>query len=65
MKFERLNVPSWELPDLVAFNRRVHDRVDPWWDKAWVRRLSWVGLAVFTFFAAVWLYVATGLPSSE
>ena len=65
MKFERLNVPSWELPDLVAFNRRVHDRVDPWWDKAWVRRLTWVGLAGFTFFAAVWLYFATGLPSSE
>ena len=31
MKFERLNVPQWPLPDLVAFNRRVHERVDPWW----------------------------------
>jgi penicillin-binding protein 1A len=65
MKFERLNVPSWELPDLVAFNRRVHERVDPYWEKVWVRRVAWAGLALFTLFGAVWLYFATGLPSSE
>src|SRR3954449_2044863 len=65
MKFERLNAPSWELPDLVAFNRRVHERIDPWWERVWLRRLTWAGLAAFTLFAAVWLYFATGLPSSE
>src|SRR5689334_9903747 len=65
MQFERLNIPSWELPDLVAFNARVHDRVDPYWERKWVRRLTWAGLAGFTFFAAIWLYFATGLPSSE
>src|SRR6187455_2533050 len=65
MKFERLTVPDWELPDLVAFNRRVHERIDPLWQKKWLRITAWVGLAGFAFFAAVWLYFATGLPSSE
>ena len=65
MQFERLNIPSWELPDLVAFNARVHERVDPYWEKKWVRRVTWVALAGFTFFAAIWLYFAAGLPSSE
>src|SRR5258705_1250276 len=65
MKFERLTVPDWKLPDLVEFNRRVHERLDPWWEHLWVRRLAWAGLAFFTLFAAVWLYFATGLPSSE
>src|SRR3954467_8180614 len=65
MKFERLSVPSWEFPDLVAFNRRVHERVDPWWDRKWVRRVTWTGLTFFVLFAGIWLYFATGLPSSE
>ena len=42
MKFERLNVPAWPLPDLVAFNNRVHEWVDPWWQHKWVRVVSWV-----------------------
>src|SRR4051812_39380292 len=65
MKFERLNVPDWRLPDLVAFNRRVHEWVDPWGQERWVRRLTWTGLGLFTFFAAVWIYFASGLPSSQ
>ncbi|HVE02246.1 MAG TPA: PBP1A family penicillin-binding protein [Sphingomicrobium sp.] len=65
MKFERLNIPTWELPDLVAFNQRVHERIDPLWERKWVRRGTWIGLAFFTLFAAVWLYFASGLPSSE
>src|SRR5687768_9777434 len=65
MKFERLTVPDLQLPDLVAFNRRVHDRVDPWFERRWVRRGAWIGVAGFLFFAAVWLFFATGLPSSE
>src|SRR5215212_618291 len=65
MKFERLKIPDWKLPDLVAFNRRVHERIDPWWDRRWIRRVTWTGLALFTLFAGVWLYFATGLPSSE
>jgi penicillin-binding protein 1A len=65
MKFERLNVPDWQLPDLVAFNERVRERIDPLWQRRWVRLATWAGLALFTLFAAVWLYFATGLPSSE
>ena len=53
MKFERLTIPNWklpalpELPDLVAFNQRVHERIDPWWERLWVRRLTWAALAAF------------------
>ena len=65
MKFERLTIPDWPLPDLVAFNRKVHERVDPWWEEKWVRRLTWSGLGLFTFVALVWIYFATGLPSSQ
>ena len=65
MKFERLNVPNWELPDLVAFNERVHERIDPWWEHKWVRRGTWTFAGLFAFFAAIWIYFASGLPSSE
>ena len=41
MKFERLNVPDWPLPDLVAFNNRVHEWVDPWWQHKWLRVVTW------------------------
>jgi penicillin-binding protein 1A len=65
MKFERLTVPDWQLPDLVAFNRRVHERLDPWFERRWVRRLAWTAFGGFLFFASVWVYFAAGLPSSE
>src|SRR5437868_25814 len=65
MKFERLTVPNLPLPDLVAFNERVHGIVDPWWARVWVRRVAWTFAALFTLFAAMWIYFASGLPSSE
>src|SRR6185369_14888386 len=65
MKLQSLTLPDWKLPDLVEFNRRVHERIDPWWERVWVRRAAWAGLGLFTLFAAVWLYFATGLPSSD
>ncbi|MFL6763818.1 MAG: penicillin-binding protein 1A [Sphingomicrobium sp.] len=65
MKFERLTVPNWPLPDLVAFNERVHGIVDPWWARVWVRRVAWTFAALFTLFAAMWIYFASGLPSSQ
>ena len=65
MKFERLTVPDLPLPDLVAFNERVHGRIDPWFERRWVRRGAWIVGLGFLFFAAVWLFFATGLPSSE
>ena len=65
MRFERLTVPAWDLPDLVAFNRKVHERIDPWWRRKWVRGLTWGTLGLFAFFAAIWIYFASGLPSSQ
>src|SRR3954471_8837689 len=65
MKFERLNVPEWPLPDLVAFNERVHARIDPWWQRRWVRAITWAFAGLFALFAAMWIYFASGLPSSQ
>ena len=56
---------AFQLPDLVAFNQRVHDRVDPWFEKRWVRRLTWTGIAGFLVGTLVFVYFASGLPSSE
>ena len=65
MSSERLTFFNWHLPDMLAFNQRVHDRVDPYWEKSWVRRVTWTGVGLFALFAAVWIYFAAGLPSSE
>ena len=53
------------LPNLVAINERVHSWVDPWFERVWFRRLTYLGAAGFATFAAVWLFFATGLPTSE
>ena len=53
------------MPDLVAFNRRVRGRLEPFFGRRWVKRLSIVGAVLFAMFAGVWLYFATGLPSAE
>jgi penicillin-binding protein 1A len=65
MKFERLNVPEWPLPDLVAFNAKVHAIVDPWWARSWVRWIAWAAAALFALVAAMWIYFASTLPSSQ
>ncbi len=53
------------LPDLVAFNARIHARVDPWWEKRWFRRLTWAGVVAFFFGAATFVYFSLSVPSSE
>ena len=35
-----MNLPAIRLPNLVVFNHRVHTRIDPWFERKWVRRLS-------------------------
>jgi penicillin-binding protein 1A len=65
MKFERLNVPDWPLPDLVAFNQRVHEWIDPFFERRWVRRLAWTLFAGFLLFAGIWVYVASTIPSAQ
>src|SRR6478735_12165841 len=65
MRFERLSASPFQLPDLVAFNQRIRERTDPWLDRPWVRRLGYLFAAGFVLFAGMWLYFASGLPSSE
>ena len=65
MRFERLARPGLPMPDLAAFNRRVHAWLDPWFERRWVRRLAILLAAGFVLFSGVWIYFASGLPSSE
>ncbi|MEO7240427.1 MAG: transglycosylase domain-containing protein, partial [Sphingomicrobium sp.] len=53
------------MPDLVAFNGRVHQRVDPLFARRWVRWFAWLALGGLLFFASLWVFFASGLPSSE
>ena len=55
-----------KIPDLVAFNQRVHARVDPWFERKWVRRLAWAAARrPHAVRRLIFVYFATGLPSSE
>jgi len=65
MKFERLAPPSIPFPDMVAFNERVHDWIDPIFSRRWVRHVAYAAAGLFAVFTGVWLYFATGLPSTE
>ena len=58
MKFERLTSPGWKLPDLVAFNERVHEWVDPFFARRLVRWTAWAVAGLFVLFAAMWIYFA-------
>ena len=53
------------FPDLVAFNNRVHARIDPWFEKRWVRRISIAGAVGLVLFAMMWVYFARSIPSSD
>ena len=66
MQFAKFQIPDrFALPDLVAFNHRVHRRFDPWFDGKWVRRGAWTAVGGILFMALVFVWFATGLPSSE
>ena len=65
MKFERLTPPDWRLPNLVAFNERVHGWIDPFWAHRLVRLVAYAGAALFVLFAAMWIYFASGPPSAQ
>ena len=53
------------LPDMVRFNQRVHDRFDPWFARAWVRRGAWAVLGGLLFAAVAWVWFSSNIPSSE
>ena len=54
-----------QLPDFVRFNQRVHDRIDPWFARRWLRRTARVLFGGFLFFAFAWIWFASNIPSSE
>ena len=54
-----------KIPDLVAFNRRVHDRVGPWFRRKWVRRAAWALFGGLMLGSLVFVVFAINLPSSE
>ena len=58
-------LPELPLPDFVGFNDRIHAWVDPLFKRTWARRAGWTVLGGFLFFAVVWIWFASGLPSSE
>ena len=60
-----MDVSALRLPDLARFNQRVHDRIDPWFERKGVRRLTWAAIAVFVLGSIVFVWFAAGLPSSQ
>ena len=65
-RFSRANFAFVDrLPNLVAFNDRVHARMDPLFARRWVRWLTLLLVALFILFSAGWLYFSANLPSSE
>src|SRR5436305_13918230 len=65
MKFERLTVPDWQLPDLVGFNRRVHVYLDPIFARRWVRWAAWTAFGGLMLVGLMWVYIAQTIPSSQ
>jgi len=57
--------PSLKIPDLVAFNERVHQRLDPWFASKWVRRSAWGLFGGVMLAAVVFVVFAINLPTSE
>jgi penicillin-binding protein 1A len=60
-----MNLPAIKIPNLVVFNHRVHGRLDPYFEKTWVRRLSWGAFGGLMFGAVVFIVFAINLPTSE
>ena len=69
LRLPRFRRPSFDfvdrLPDMVAFNERVHARVDPWFARRPVRYASYGLGALVLVFAVTWLFFSAGLPTSE
>ena len=60
-----MKLPKYQIPDLVAFNQRVHDRLDPWFENKWARRGAWGLFGGLMLMALVFVIFATNIPSSE
>jgi penicillin-binding protein 1A len=60
-----MQFPKFQIPDLVAFNERVHQRIDPWFEAKWARRAAWGLFAGLMLMALVFVTFAINLPTSE
>ena len=60
-----MKLPAIQIPNLVVFNHRIHVWLDPYFEKRWVRRLSWGAFAALMFGAVVFIAFAINLPTSE
>ncbi|MEO6247527.1 MAG: PBP1A family penicillin-binding protein [Sphingomicrobium sp.] len=69
LRLPTLNWPSFafldRLPDMVAFNARAHQRLDPTFARRPVRVAAYALFGAFLLFAAVWVWFSAGLPSSD
>ena len=69
LRLPQFRRPSFDfvdrLPDMVAFNARMHAKVDPWFARRPVRYASYGLGALFLVFAVTWLFFSAGLPTSE
>jgi penicillin-binding protein 1A len=60
-----MKLPNFPIPNLVAFNHRVHRRLDPWFEPKWVRRSAWALFGGLMLGAVVFVVFAINLPTSE
>src|SRR4249919_2633557 len=57
--------PAFQIPNLVVFNHRVHQRIDPWFEERWARRVAWGLFGGLMLMAVVFVVFATNIPSSD
>ncbi|WP_255554222.1 penicillin-binding protein 1A [Sphingomicrobium clamense] len=60
-----MNMPTIPMPDLVAFNNRVHARLDPWREKRWVRWLFYIVAVGLIAVALLWVILSANQMSEE
>lgn len=60
-----MQLPSIQIPDLVALNERVRQRYGHWFERKWVRVMTYAAGAGLALFAVVWTVFAWGLPSND
>ncbi|WP_246333083.1 penicillin-binding protein 1A [Sphingomicrobium lutaoense] len=60
-----MKIPSIPLPDMEAFNARVHARLDPWREKRWLRWAFWLGFAGLMALSILWIVFSHDVMSEE
>ena len=60
-----MKMPAIPMPDLVAFNSRVHARLDPWRERRWFRYLFYLFVAGAIAVAILWAFLSANQMSRE